>query len=209
MKKQEQAVSYLEHFLPKGSYEQVAPFFKTHVIYLSITHERKSVLGDYRSPTQEIPYHRISINANLNPFNFLITLLHELAHLYTFVEYGGKVLPHGKEWKAQFRNILVPFLGKHYFPTDVEQAVKDYLHNPAASTCTDPNLYKALAKYDQRKPGFKMVDEVPVNGYFETEDGQLFQKTEKKRSRSKCRHIATGRLYLFSGIAEVKEVRAN
>src|ERR1039458_645563 len=100
MKKQETSFSFLEQFLPQGAWEQVAPFFKTHAIHLTLTHERKSVLGDYRHPVADSPYHRISINANLNPYSFLITLLHELAHMFTFVHFEFKAPPHGKIGRA-------------------------------------------------------------------------------------------------------------
>lgn len=207
MKKQETSIQFLEQFLPEGSFEQVAPFFKTHTIHLTVTHERKSVLGDYRNPVKDAPYHRISINANLNPYSFLITLLHELAHMFTFVHFQFKAQPHGKEWKTQFRHILIPFIGKSFFPADVEKALLAYLHNPAASTCTDIQLFKALYRYDEHRPGFKLVDDIGDNQYFETEDGQLFQKLEKVRTRTRCRNLGNGKVYFFQGIAEVRAVR--
>jgi len=207
MGKQETSINFLEQFLPHGAFEQVAPFFKNNTIHLTITHERKSVLGDYRNPTPDAPFHRISINANLNPYSFLITLLHELAHMFTFQHFQHKAPPHGKEWKTQFRHILIPFMGKRFFPGDVEKALYAYLHNPAASTCTDADLYKALYRYDEHKPGFKLVDEVGINQLFETEDGQVYQKIEKLRTRHKCKNIVNGKVYLFQGIAEVKAVR--
>lgn len=207
MKKQETSLSFLARFLPNGAYEQIAPFFSNHIIHLTITHERKSVLGDYRHPDFHAPYHRISINANLNPYSFLITLLHELAHLYTFVHFEHKAPPHGKEWKTQFRHILIPFMGKRFFPADVEKALYAYLHNPAASTCTDAQLYKALYHYDEHKPGFKLVDDVGENQYFETEDGEVYQKLEKLRTRTRCKNVGNGKVYFFQGIVEVKARR--
>jgi SprT protein len=207
MKKQETALTFLNQFLPEGAFEQVAPFFKSHTIHLTLTHERRSVLGDYRHPVADAPYHRISINANLNPYSFLITLLHELAHLFTFVHFQHKASPHGKEWKTQFRHILIPFMGKRFFPSDVEKALLAYLHNPAASTCTDLGLYKALYRYDEPKPGFRMLDELPLNQVFETEDGQQYQKLEKLRTRTRCSNLSNGKVYLFQGIVEVKAVR--
>ena len=206
MKKKETTFRFLEQFLPAGAFEEIAPFFQTHTIYLTLTHDRKSVLGDYRNPTRAEPHHRISINATLNPYSFLITLLHELAHLLTFVHFGHKVSPHGKEWKTQFRHILIPFLGKRFFPGDVEKALYAYVHNPAASTCTDPDLYKALYKYDKHEPGHKMVDDIEVNQRFQTPDGQLWQKIAKVRTRTRCKNLGNGKMYLFQGIVEVKVV---
>jgi len=207
MGKQETSLRLLERFLPTGSFEQIAPYFTTHTIHLPLTNERKSVLGDYRCPSPDKPYHRISINVNLNPYSFLITLLHEMAHMLTYVHFQHKALPHGKEWKTQFRHILIPFMGKRYFPADVEKALYAYLHNPAASTCTDANLYKALYRYDEHKPGWKLIDELNINQQFETEDGRVFEKVEQLRTRSKCKDLKTGKLYLFQGIFEVKHVR--
>jgi hypothetical protein len=207
MKKKETSLNYLEKFLPPGSFDQVAPFFKTHTIHLTLTYERKSVLGDYRHPVPDVPFHRISINCNLNPYSFLITLLHEIAHLVTFTHFQNKAAPHGKEWKAEFRKILIPFIGKTFFPPDVEKALLAYIHNPAASTCTDPQLYKALYRYDVQKPGFKLVDEIPENAFFEIEDGQVFQKLEKVRTRTRCQNVKNKKIYFVQGIMEVKEVK--
>ena len=208
MKKQETSIQLLEQFVPERTFDLVAPFFRTHSIHLTLTHERKSVLGDYRSPCRDYPQHRISINVNLNKYSFLITLLHELAHLLTYVHFKNQVSPHGKEWKTQFRHILIPFMGKRFFPADVEAALLAYLHNPAASTCTDARLYKALYRYDEHKPGYKLVDDIQINGIFEVEDGRRFQKVEQLRTRSRCKDIKTGRMYFFQGIIEVKAVRA-
>lgn len=207
MKKQEKQFSFLEQFLPYGAYEQVAPFFRTHAIHLTLTNERRTVLGDYRHPVPGAPYHRISVNANLNPYSFLITLLHELAHLFTYQHFQNKVAPHGNEWKTQFRHILIPFMGKRFFPADVEKALYAYLHNPTASTCTDAELYKALYRYDEQRSGYRLVDDVPVNRYFRTDDGELYQKLEKIRTRTRCLHVATKKMYLFQGIMEVKMLR--
>lgn len=206
MKKQETSIHFLEQFLPQGSYEQVAPFFTSHVIHLTVTHDRKSVLGDYRHPTRQEPHHRISINANLNKYSFLITLLHELAHLQTFIHFKNKAAPHGMEWKTQFRHILIPFMGKKYFPSDVEKALFAYLHDPAASTCTDPRLYKALYKYDEHKPGYLLVDDLLDNQKFAIEEGDVFQKITKMRTRTRAKNLKNGKMYLFQGIMEVKAV---
>lgn len=206
-KKEEKALEMLAEFLPTGTFESILPFFHAHRIHLTLTHERKSVLGDYRIPTTGKAFHRISINATLNRYSFLITLLHELAHLLTWVNFGMKATPHGREWKTQFRHLLVPYMGRRIFPADVEEALLAYLHNPAASTCTDARLYKALYRYDTRKPGYRLVDDIRVDSRFMTEDGRLWQKVEALRTRARCRCLTTGKMYFFQGIVEVKAVR--
>lgn len=207
MKKQETSIYLLSRFIPEGSFELVAPFFQNHTIHLNLTRERKSVLGDYRNPTKDHPYHRISVNVNLNPYSFLITLLHELAHMMVYVHFQHTVQPHGREWKTQFRHILIPFIGKGFFPKDVEKALIAYIHNPAASTCTDPGLFKALYRYDEQKPGYKLVDDLEIGQWFETEDGRMFEKLDQLRTRCRCRDLSNNRVYFFQGIVEVRQIR--
>lgn len=209
MPKQETSLQLLNHFLPPHTFRYVISFFQQHTIHLTLTHERRTVLGDYRPPTRQRPQHRISVNANLNPWHFLITLLHELAHLETFTQHGPRHQPHGAEWKETFRKMLHPLLRKDAFPADIAEALHCYLENPSASTCTDPNLYKALYKYNPRKRGYRLVDDVPLNHEFETDGGQRFVKLEKLRTRSRCRHVTTGRIYFFQGIVEVKLLKAS
>ncbi len=184
----------------------VMPYFRQHTIYLNLTRERKSVLGDYRNPTKTYPYHQISVNINLNPYSFLITLLHEIAHLLTYEHFKNKVAPHGGEWKTQFRHVLIPFIGKSIFPKDVEKALITYLHNPAASTCSDMNLFKALYRYDEPKPGYLLVDDLEAGDWFES-DGRFFEKVEELRTRSKCMELTTGKMYLFQAIVEVRQIK--
>ena len=189
--------------MPPGTFETVAPFFSAHTIHLTVTRHRRSLHGDYRPPSTKYPYHRISVNATLNPYSFYITLLHELAHLTTTVAYGLKAAPHGAEWKGEFRKILLPVMGRSIFPADVERALQAYLQNPAASTCTDPHLYKALAKHDANEEGQVHADAVPVGVRFRL-GNRIFLKLENLRTRSRCKDEATGRIYFVQGIAQVK-----
>lgn len=207
MAKEEKPLDGLAHFLPPGTYESVAPYFQQHAIHLTITRHRRSLHGDYRPPSRQHPYHRISVNATLNAYSFLITLLHELAHMTTTVQFGLKPLPHGAEWKAEFQKVLIPFLGKKIFPPDVEKALKAYLRNPAASTCTDPQLYKSLTRYDAPEEGRVHADEVPVGQQFEL-GARTFVKLEQLRTRSRCKEITSGRIYFVQGIAVVKLISA-
>ena len=99
------------------------------------------------------------------------------------------------------------FNGNFRNVSDVEKALHAYLHNPAASTCTDAQLYKSLYRYDEHKPGFKLVDDIGLNQYFETEDGQVYQKLEKLRTRTRCQNLMSGKVYFFQGIVEVKAIK--
>lgn len=208
MSKKETSLYQLQHFLPADTFHMVAPYFKDYTIHLTLTRDRKTVLGDYREPTKDDPYHRVTVNVNLNPYNFLITLVHELAHMVTHNQFGRKAAAHGKEWKTQFRHMLMPFVGKDIFPKDVEAALIKYMQNPAASTCTDHNLYRALYKYDRnKKEGYMLMTDLAVGHWFQIDDGRVFEKLEQLRTRSLCKEVGTRKKYYFPGIYEVKRVR--
>lgn len=201
--KRERPFSELIPFLPPNTFEEVAQYFQNHTIHLTLTRDRKSVLGDYRRPSRDAPYHRISINAGLHPYSFLITLLHELAHMLVFLQYQDSVMPHGIEWKKQFQQMLVPYIGKQFFPKDIEAALKRYLNNPKASTCTDTHLYKALYRYAQNKEGWTLLEDLPIGARFTIEGGKKYRLIERRRTRYKCEEEASGKMFLFPSIYEV------
>ena len=207
MRKKETPLYQLQQYLPPDTFQMVAPYFNKYTIHLTLTRDRKTVLGDYREPTAAHPYHRITVNINLNSYNFLITLVHEMAHMITFDNFKHKAEAHGKEWKTQFRHMLMPFIGKKIFPSDIEKALIKYMQNPSASTCTDQGLYKALYNYDIRKPGHMLVCDLEPGHMFQIEDGRVFEKLEQLRTRSVCKEVGTRKKYFFPGIYEVKRVR--
>ncbi|HEY1872726.1 MAG TPA: SprT-like domain-containing protein, partial [Chitinophagaceae bacterium] len=120
MPKKEAPIDHLQKFLPAGTYDAVLQYLQFYRVHLTVARERKSILGDYRHRTH-FSNHRISVNGNLNNFSFLITLLHELAHLLTFEQFGNKVLSHGREWKAVYRKLLEQFVQNKIFPADIEK----------------------------------------------------------------------------------------
>jgi len=203
MSKKEAPLNSLQSFLPPNTYEPVLAYLQQYKVHLTVARERKSILGDYRHRTAH-KAHRISVNGNLNKYAFLITLLHEMAHLLTFERYGNTVASHGREWKTIFGQLLAQFLQHRVFPADIEKALVQSIANPAASSCADVTLLKTLRHYDVRSSTALLVEELPPNATFKTHDGKLFQKGEKVRKRFKCVEIKTGRLYLFSPVYEVE-----
>src|SRR6185295_7231652 len=195
MPKKEVPIGQLQDYLPPGTYEEVLSYLRQYKVHLTAARERKSILGDYRHSTHHAN-HRISVNGNLNPYSFLITLLHELAHLLTFEQFGNKVLSHGREWKAIYVNILAQFLQHRVFPNDIETELVRSLKNPAATTCAEDGLLRVLRKYDTKESHHRLVEEIETNKLFRTYDGRVFKKQEKLRKRFKCVEIETGKVYL-------------
>ena len=205
MPKKEVPIGQLQDYLPPGTYEPVLSYLRQYKVHLTVARERKSILGDYRHRTHHAN-HRISVNGNLNSYAFLITLLHELAHLLTFEQFGNSVLSHGKEWKTVYVGMLSQFLQHRVFPADIETELVRSLQNPAATTCAEDGLLRVLRKYDTKESHHRLVEEIAANELFRTHDGRVFKKAERLRKRFKCIEITTGRVYLFSPVYEVEAV---
>ena len=202
MAKEKRPFEELKSFIPEGSYESLLESILLYKVQLTVTRERKTILGTYIHPFKD-KGHRISINANLNKYSFLVTLLHELAHLYTYEQYKGKVAPHGAEWKAIFSNILKDYLAKNIFPNDIAIAITQSIKNPGASTCADIPLQLALKKYDDQKAGMLMIEQLALGQTFILADGRIFERGAKQRTRYKCKELETNKVYLFNRIYEV------
>lgn len=205
MPKREAPISSLQHFVPPNTYEAVLHYLNFYKVHLTVARERRSILGDYRHRTPQ-QAHRISVNGNLNQYAFLVTLLHELAHLLTFEKWGNRVQAHGAEWKQTFGQLLAQFVQQKIFPADIEAALLRSISNPAASSCADMGLLKTLRRYDEKTSAATLVEDLPPNTLFKTRDGKVFQKGERARKRFKCVEVATGKLYLFSPVYEVETV---
>ena len=201
MSRKEAPISALQHYLPPNTLPPVLAYLQFYHVHLTVARERKSILGDYRHRTHA-KNHRISVNGNLNQYAFLITLLHELAHLLTFEKFGNRVASHGKEWKFIFGQLLAQFIEHNVFPVDIKNALLQSLHNPAASSCADELLLKTLRNHDEKQTNLVFLEDIPEDSLFKTHDGKIFRKGEKVRKRFKCVEVKTNRLYLFSPVYE-------
>ncbi len=202
MPKQEVPLKQLSDYLPEGSLDDVINYLNQYKVHLTVTRKRSTILGDYRNAHFGKP-HRISVNGNLNKYSFLITLLHELAHLLTFEKYANRVSPHGKEWKFLFSELLSKFIKKNLFPAEVENALQKTLKNPAASSCGDTDLLRVLKKYDIQKENYFLVEQLTDGMIFTIKDGRSFVRGKKNRTRYQCEEVGTKKRYLFSGLYEV------
>lgn len=191
----------LSDHLPEGTTEQILRWQSAYGFELKITRDRNSKFGDYRSPFRGKP-HRITVNTGLNKYAFLITLLHEIAHLLTWNDHKNKVKSHGDEWKRHFKKLIEMYLNELVFPHDVEMALVKSLNKLTASSCSDTDLYKVLHKYDDKK-GTIFLEELQQYAIFKTPTGKTFKKGERVRKRYLCNEIGTRKKYLFSPVAEV------
>lgn len=190
----------LNSYIPKTALPQVLKLLEQDNLVVKIKNERKTRHGDYMLlPNGN---HQITINSNLNEYRFLITLIHEIAHLEAYKNYGKFIKPHGKEWKHVFQYLILPFLNPDVFPNSLLPLLANHFKNPKASSDTDVNLACALKQFDE--PNDKTyVFEIPLGGVFKIYNGRVFKKGAKRVKRFECVEIKTGRLYLFNPNAEV------
>jgi SprT protein len=194
----------LQEYLPPNTLSHIQLLLSSHKIIIRITNPRKTRLGSFNAQRGlEKPI--ICVSKDLNQYAFLITLIHEIAHLKVWAFHNRRRLPHGKEWKKIFIEILFPMIEQDIFPDDVKTALIRYLKNPKASTSGDVQLDKALRKYDthSKSEGMVTIEDVPEGGKFIWRTDRIFQKQHKIRKRYRCIELKTKRVYIFSPIAEV------
>ncbi len=196
------AFDALRNYLPDGSFEMVMPLILDNKVHLVITRERQTKLGDFRHAWSG-NNHRITVNGNLNRYAFLITLLHEIAHLQAYQRYGHRIQPHGREWKLTYSVLMGEYLKANIFPADIAKEVERMVRNPAASSSAEDHLQRVLRKYDKPRPGVFTVEEVPEGATFQLPDGRLFIRGNKIRKRIKCLEKNGSRIYLFHPLYEV------
>jgi SprT protein len=196
--------SALSRFIPKDAVPLACELLRKHPHHINITPPRSTKHGDFTvRPDRE--KHQITVNGNLNPYAFLITLMHELAHLITYNEFKNRVKPHGDEWKNNFKKTLGPFVQLGVFPWDVQQALHHYLTNPDAATCSNIPLSVVLARYDKHSHPDILLLAALMDGdhFYYGKEKREYVRLHKNRTRILCRDVQTQFDYLFSPVTKV------
>lgn len=199
---------FLEAFkkhVPEYSAQYCWELWKEAPFNFYITKTRQTKLGDFRY-RRDRKVQTITINHDLNRYQFLITYIHEVAHFRAFEKYGLNIKPHGSEWKSTFRILFSPLLNESVFPRDILIPLKRHMSNPKASSGADLFLSKAIKHYDENKnPSVSLLADITPGEVFELQ-GRKFQKELTRRTRVLCQEVNTGKKYLISAHAEVKKV---
>ena len=196
----------LARYIPEHAVKPVFELIVANQVHLKIVNERQTRHGDYRRALNG--KHEITVNASLNRYKFLITLIHEIAHLVAFEKFGRNIKPHGEEWKITFQRLMVPFIRPEIFPQHLLPLLARHFRNPSASSDTDTTLSLALKQFDQ--PTDKnYVFEIPYGSVFRISNGKIFKKIAVRTKRFECLEISTGKTYLFNPNAEVELLKMN
>ncbi|WP_369801033.1 SprT-like domain-containing protein [Tenacibaculum finnmarkense] len=185
-------------YIPEKAVLLVEYLINEHKINLKIVNQRQSRHGDFR--TFSNGQTQITVNNNLNKQQFLLTLIHEIAHHVTHQKFG-RVQPHGKHWKMVFQHLMLPFLRPDIYPKKILPYLANYLKNPKASTDTDVHLSLAL-KGGVASAGKVFIFDI-INGELFQFKNTIYKRGNKRKTRYECLNLTNKRGYLFNQNTEV------
>lgn len=197
------SINTIEPFVPPTSVTLLSKYLRQWEVNLVITRKRVTKHGDFRALHEG--GHQITVNEMPNPYRFLITTLHEIAHLVAYKNFGRTIKPHGKEWKTTYKKIMLPFLTPNVFPEALLEILQSHFRNPKASSDADFKLVMALNKFDPVNEK-NYIFELERGEVFEIHNGRRFIRGKKRVKRYECREVDTGRMYLFSPHAQVIKI---
>ena len=193
-----------KNHLPESAIPYCLQLWEESPFHFFVKPPRNTKLGDFRY-RKDSSIQTITLNSDLNQYQFLLTFIHEVAHHRAFARYGTSHAPHGGEWKALFKLLLDPLLTESVFPRDILVPLKLHMRNPSASSARDLFLMKEMSKYDSGNSAtettFFLADLAPQT-HFELA-GRKFKKGETRRTRILCEELTTGKKFLVSRLAKV------
>ncbi len=191
-------IEVLSKYLPKNSVKLISEILKLHPINIKIVNNRITKHGDFKKNKNGNT--QITVNNSLNHYQFLLTLVHEIAHFVTFKE-NTRVKPHGIEWKRNFQHLMLQFIQPSIFPDKLLPLLANYLKNPKASTGSDIHLTYALKQFDEIS-GKNFIFELAHGSHF-LFNNKSFIKGTIRRTRFECIELHSNKTYLFNRNAEV------
>lgn len=192
----------LQHKVPEASIPYGLQLWVDKPFEFSLKPSRKSKLGDFRL-LADYPYPLITVNANLNPYRFLMTYVHEVAHWYAHDQFGNRIAPHGQHWKATFQKLMIPLLDQSVWPAPVLKVLVPHMINPKASSGADAKLELAFKAFDEGKKDVLTLMHLKPGEEFLLR-GRHFRKEINRRTRALCTEISSGKKYLVPLAAEIK-----
>jgi SprT protein len=191
----------LSPYLPDRSLEIVMAWLYGKRILMRVARGRRTKLGDYRPPVKD-DIHRISVNGDLNPFEFLLTLTHEIAHLIIWEKFGRKYKPHGIAWKKQFAFMLGHLIEENIFPLEIRSEIMKQVDNPKSNSKCNTELARALQSHNSVEKGV-FLEDLPLGSIFSLPNGRKFQKQDKLRKWYRCKSQDNHKSYRISPVAKV------
>lgn len=197
--------SILAPNIPAPALTYCLELWRLHPFVLKLTRTRQTKIGDFTAK-RLAGHFRITLNRDLNPYLFLVTYVHEVAHLHVYIRHGNRVDAHGEEWKRVFQDLLIPLLQESVFPDEILHPLRRHMVNPKASSYSDAELTTVFRRYDQHADKHVALSDLPEGSIFKLQ-GRYFKKGKLRRTRIVCQELKTRRAYLVPAEALVTDVQ--
>ena len=100
---------------------------------------------------------------------------------------------------------MLPMLNDRVFPDDILRVLARHMKNPKASSTSDKQLYLTLRRYDENSSETLLSDIQPNEQFLFNK--KIYRKEQLRRTRSLCTEMKSGRKYLISETAPVKQFK--
>lgn len=198
------SLNFSKH-LPPAAVTYCWQLWQQYNFQFQVSRPRRTRLGDFRALLDGSLH--ITVNADLNPYAFLLTYVHEVAHAAVHRQTQGakrrvRTKPHGPLWQQAFRQLMEPMMTEAVYPPAILAPLREYMRRPAASSYAHPGLMDALREADQKADDQILLRDVP--------EGQPFIFAKKtfirgtfRRTRVVCKEVESGRSYTILAHAMV------
>lgn len=199
-------VRQMQLYMPEQACALVYNWIEAYPVFIRITKPRRTKLGDYR-PKGKNGMPTITVNGNLNPYSFLITFTHEIAHHHDYCQRKTLKNPHGATWKKVYSNLLEELLIERCFPIDLEPKVRNHISNPKAASCSDSLLLAKLNEFNDEQ-ALRLMDLEEGSSFRIVSNHRVFRKGQLKRTRFRCQEISSSRYFMVHGQCEVELINS-
>ncbi len=196
---QAHSLAAMRPHLPESAAASISSLLAQMPILVRVVRRRRTKHGDHVQPAGR-HYSVITVNHSGNPYLFLITLLHEIAHARMAHERSGRARPHGREWKSVFGAYLIAHA--RCFPPDLQPMVLRHARRPLYSTDADPELSLALRRHDTFDRRL-MLSELREGQHFWLGGGRAMVKGPLMRKYYRCTN-ERGTVFRVAAAARVR-----
>jgi hypothetical protein len=194
----------LVQHVPAGAVAYCTSLWQELPFDFKLRKSRVSKVGDFTCRSGQAP--QITVNGDLHPFLFLMTYVHEVAHLRVHKRLGYRAAAHGDEWKSTFIELMAPMLSAQIFPEPLLGGIKDHMTAPKASSFSDSALTQLFRSVDDRERSTVLLSHIPEGSVFHLH-GRWFKKGKLRRTRVLCHEVKTRRQYLVPADAAVSHAQ--
>lgn len=189
----EKLESILVQYIPAKALAYCLGLWQETPFNFKLRKARLSKVGDFTCRRGSTP--QITINRDLHPYLFLMTYVHEVAHLRVHTLHGFKAEAHGDEWKQTFQKLMEPIVNAEIFPEPLFSGIKKHMIWPKASSFSDAELTQLFRSVDDRAAEAILLSQLPEGSVFHLQ-GKWFKKGKLRRTRVLCSEVKTRRQYL-------------